>query len=434
MLFTLRYFLKRLNFALLLMLAFCQVANGAELAESTSPLTLDAALGYALRANPSIAVAERERQAIEGAKTQAAARPNPSISTSIQDTRSDNRQIYLQLNQEIELGNKREARIEAADSLYQKSSAELDSKKAEIHANVVSAFYELLAAQARVTLSQSSLDVANLALDASAKQVKAGKSSPVEETKSKIEQSTAKIEFNQSTSQLNSARKRLSALWGNPLALFERAQGDVDNIPQVASLADLSALLANAPAIRLAQLEISSRGALTKIERSKSTPNITISAGVVNNQELGGINQALLGLSVPIPIFDRNQGNLQEAIGREYKAQDELLAVRAQLEAQLATQYERLNSARQTSELLRNEILPGAQSAFNAANIGFSAGKFSFLDVLDAQRTLFQAKSQYTQALLEAHQAVAEIERILGDVVVHSPPSQPALGANHANE
>ena len=131
MLFTLRYFLKRLKFALLLMLAYCQLAIGTELAESTSPLTLDAALGYAMRANPAIAVAERERQAIEGAKTQAAARPNPSISTSIQDTRSDNRQIYLQLNQEIELGNKREARIEAADSLYQKSSAELDSKKAD---------------------------------------------------------------------------------------------------------------------------------------------------------------------------------------------------------------------------------------------------------------------------------------------------------------
>ena len=148
------------------MVAFCQLAIGTELAESTSSLTLDAALAYAMRANPAIMVAERERQAIEGAKTQAAARPNPSISTSIQDTRSDNRQIYLQLNQEIELGNKREARIEAADSLYQKSNAELDSKKAEIHANVVSAFYELLAAQARLTLSQSSLDVANLALDA----------------------------------------------------------------------------------------------------------------------------------------------------------------------------------------------------------------------------------------------------------------------------
>jgi cobalt-zinc-cadmium efflux system outer membrane protein len=420
LLFTFRYFLKPLSVALLLVTLSSHAAVSAETVEKTNPLTLELALGLAMRANPIIAAAEREREAIEGIRTQAAIRPNPSISTSIQDTRSNTRQIYLQLNQEIELGNKREARIDAADAFYKKSSSELDRKKAEIHANVIAAFYEVLAAQERLKLSKSSLDVANLALDVAAKRVKAGKSSPIEETKSKIAESTAKIEFNQATSQLNSARKRLSALWGNPSPVFERAEGDVENIPSLSGIADLSASLENSPAISLARLEINARDGMTKIERSKATPNITISAGVVNNQELGGHNQALLGLSVPIPVFDRNQGNLQEAVSRQYKAQDELVALRSQLEAFLATQYERLNAARQTSQSLRNEILPGAQSAFDAANKGFSAGKFSFLDVLDAQRTLFQAKSQYIQALIDAHQSVAEIERILGDVLNHS--------------
>jgi cobalt-zinc-cadmium efflux system outer membrane protein len=419
-LFTFKYFLRLFTTVLLLITISSHAAGRAETVEPVSPLTLEMALGFALRANPNIAVAEREREAIEGARTQAAVRPNPSISTSIQDTRSDTRQIFLQLNQEIELGNKREARIEVADNFYKKATAELDSKKAEIHANVVSAFYEVLAAQERLKLSNSSLEVANLALDAAAKRVKAGKSSPVEETKSKIAQSTAKIEFNQATSQLNSARKRLSAFWGNPSPVFELAQGDVEYIPPVSSIAALSASLESSPAISLAKLEISARDGMTKVERSKAIPNVTISAGVVNNQELGGLNQALLGLTVPIPLFDRNQGNLQEAVSRQYKAQDELVALKSQLEAHLATQYERLNAARQTSESLRSEILPGAQSAFDAANKGFSAGKFSFLDVLDAQRTLFQAKSQYIQALLDAHQSVAEIERILGDVVTHS--------------
>jgi cobalt-zinc-cadmium efflux system outer membrane protein len=59
--------------------------------------------------------------------------------------------------------------------------------------------------------------------------------------------------------------------------------------------------------------------------------------------------------------------------------------------------------------------LPGAQSAFDAATRGFELGKFSFLEVLDAQRTLFQAKSQYLRTLSVAHQSAAEIERILGD-------------------
>jgi cobalt-zinc-cadmium efflux system outer membrane protein len=141
---------------------------------------------------------------------------------------------------------------------------------------------------------------------------------------------------------------------------------------------------------------------------------------MVNNQELGGINQALLGLSMPIPIFDRNQGNLQEAVSREYKAQDELTLLQNQLETQLATHYEQLIATKSMAKAYEIEILPGAQSAFDAATKGFQAGKFDFLDVLDAQRTLFQAKNQHIQALLSAHQAVAEIERILGDVMDHA--------------
>jgi len=132
---------------------------------------------------------------------------------------------------------------------------------------------------------------------------------------------------------------------------------------------------------------------MTKVERSKSTPNITVSAGVVNNQELG-LNQALLGLSVPIPLFDRNQGSLQEAISRQYQAQDKLTALKTQLSTKLAEAHARLSVAKHSVASLREEILPGAQSAFDAANKGFSAGKFNFLDVLDAQRTLFQVKSK----------------------------------------
>ena len=382
-------------------------------------LTLKDALNLALNANPEIAVAMREREAIEGLKIQAATRPNPSLSTSIQDTRNAYRQTFLQLNQEIELGDKRQARMDAADIFYSKAQAELESKKAEIHANVIAAFYAVLVAQERLSLAQSSRDIAELARDAASKRVKAGKSSPVEETKSHIAASSAKIEFNQANTQLINARKRLAALWGNNPSVFANVVGDVTLVAEIPDSANVSQLLDHAPAIKLARIEIDSRGALTKIERSKATPNITVSAGVMNNQELGGINQALLGLSIPIPVFDRNQGHVQEAVSRQYKAQDELLALKNQLEVNLSNQIERLSAAKQAAESLKTEILPSAQSAFDAANKGFSAGKFNFLDVLDAQRTLVQTKSQYINALLDAHEAVAEIERILGDVMHH---------------
>lgn len=415
----------RLCYLFLLFILFSNwvlAANDAELQQienqSLKVLYLSDSLDLAMRANPDIAVAIREREALIGTKVQAATRPNPFVSTSIQDTRSATRQIYLQLNQEIELGDKRTARMEAADAFYSKADAELATKKAEIHANVVLAFYEVLVAQERVTLAKSSVEVAESALDAASKRVKAGKSSPVEQTKSNVAAATAKIELVQATTQLNNSRKRLSALWGNNAPSFEHAAGDVTSIPKVNSLSRLQALIDDAPLVRLAKLEITTRDAVTKIERSKAVPNITISAGVLNNQEVG-LNQALLGLSIPIPLFDRNQGNVQEAVSRKFKAEDELIALKNKIHTSLVTQYERLNAARQASLSLQNDILPNAQSAFDAANRGFSLGKFNFLDVLDAQRTLYQAKSQYINAVLDAHQSIAEIERTLGEVVEH---------------
>jgi cobalt-zinc-cadmium efflux system outer membrane protein len=122
----------------------------------------------------------------------------------------------------------------------------------------------------------------------------------------------------------------------------------------------------------------------------------------------------LMGISVPIPLYNRNQGNLLEALRREDKARDELLATRIRLESEVYQVVERLDARRQELDLLRSEVLPGAMSAYEAATIGFENGKFSFLEVLDAQRTLFSAKSQYLNALAALHRAVTDLESILG--------------------
>jgi cobalt-zinc-cadmium efflux system outer membrane protein len=158
---------------------------------------------------------------------------------------------------------------------------------------------------------------------------------------------------------------------------------------------------------------------LVEIEKTKATPDVAVTVGTKYSEELDQ-NQAILGLSVPIPLFDRNQGNIQEAMSRTDKARAELEALRIQLETALARAYERLQAAREAAASYEGEILPGAQSAFEAINKGFEFGKFNFHEVLDAQRALVQAKMQHIDALLEAHQAYAEIERILGEAMPRS--------------
>lgn len=185
------------------------------LAEPEVNITLTEALRLALSANPDLSIVLRERDAMDGVRVQAATRPNPSISTLMEDTRNSNRQTAVLLDQPIELGNKRDNRIKSADIRIEAANSDIAIKKAEIYAKVHAAFYDVLAAQERLSLAQASLEVARKAKDAASKRVQAGKVSPVEETKSRVAESGIRIEANQAISTLNVARNRLTALWGN---------------------------------------------------------------------------------------------------------------------------------------------------------------------------------------------------------------------------
>ncbi|MEG1328925.1 MAG: TolC family protein, partial [Janthinobacterium sp.] len=171
--------------------------------------------------------------------------------------------------------------------------------------------------------------------------------------------------------------------------------------------------LAQAPAVRQAQSALAQRQAMLDVEQRRATPDVTVSIGMKRSEELGR-NQAIIGLALPLPLFDRNAGNKLDALRRSDKASDELAAARIDVQTKVAAASERLATARLDVESLRQDILPGAQSAYDAASKGFEFGKFAFLDVLDAQRTLLQAKNQYLRALTEAQHAAADIERLLG--------------------
>lgn len=390
--------------------------------EPTGPLTLKAALKLALGANAELSAAGRELEAIEATIIQAQVRPNPEFATSIEDTRRATRITRLQLNLPIELGGKRAARIDAAERGRDAASAELVIKRAEIHAIVVAAFYDVLVAQERLRLAQASVELAQRATSAASRRVAAGKVSPVEETRARVAEAGVRVEWTQAGSELATARKRLAGTWGNAMPRFERVEGDLEALPLLPELADLNSRLATSPKLLRAKIEVDRRQALEEVERSRRIPNVTVSLGAMRNEQVG-LDQAIFGVSIPIPMFDRNQGNLLEAQRRTDKSRDELSVTEIRLSNELAQTHERLNTARQEVRSLQRDILPGAQSAYDAATKGFELGKFSFLEVLDAQRTSFQAKSQYLRALAEAYRSAAEIERILGEILPNSAPA-----------
>ncbi|MEC4718431.1 TolC family protein [Noviherbaspirillum sp. CPCC 100848] len=384
--------------------------------EPAGSLTLQAALDLAMRYSPDLSAAQYELQAVEATVVQANVLPNPSLEVGVEDRRRETRESTLQISQPIELGGKRSARMRAAERGLDAAVADLNATKADIRANVIAAFFDVLAAQERIRLAQQASELAQRATTVANKRVLAGKVSPVEETRARVAESSVRLELAQARSELASVRKRLSATWGNTFPRFDQVDGRIDALPELPEQPALTQRLASAPALARARHEVDRRQALAQVERSRRIPDMAVTLGVKRSEELGR-NQAIVGVSIPLPVFDTNRGNVLESLRRADKARDELSATEIRLNSELAQAYEKLSISRQEAQSLQNEVIPGAQSAYDAAATGFEYGKFGFLDVLDAQRTLLQVKSQYLRALSEAHRAAADIDRILGETV-----------------
>ena len=378
-----------------------------------TPLSLTKAIELALEGSPEVAAATRQWEATEGQVLQGRARPNPELAYSLEDARSRTRTQSWQLNLPVELGGKRAARTKAAEKSREQAQAQLNELKAALRANVATAYFDVLTAQERLVLAKDSVALAKSSTDTVAKRVAAGKVSPVEESKARVAEAGIRVELAQAASEQRNALSRLFALLGKIEAPLTVLEGKAENLPPVPKLADLQSLISSSPAVVLARIEVDRRKALTDLEQSKRVPDITVSAGIQRSNETQR-NILLFGVSVPLPVFDRNQGNLLEALKLEDKARDELQGATVRLHSEVAQAQERLSTIAAEVQSLRQDVLPGAKSAYDAATIGFENGKFNFLEVLDAQRTYFTAKSQYLKALGEAHRAAADVDRLLG--------------------
>lgn len=391
------------------------VANG---------LTLDAALSSALRHNPQLRAAQLEVDASDGAVRQSSLMPNPSLDYTQEDTRRQSRTTTVLLSQPLELGGKRAARTALAQRGRDVALAELDARRADVRATALQAFFEALVAQERVVVAEESLRIAQGGSSAAARRVAAGKVSPTEETRARVAEANARIERRQALADRQSALRALTAVMAVPEGTVQQLDGRPETLPALPASATLAQRLNEAPALRRAQREVQRAEAAYELERSRRLPDVRLSFGSKRAEETGR-SQAVIGLSLPLPVFDRNQGAQYEALRRREAAQALAQAEMLRLRSEVLQAADQLQAREDEVRALQEEVLPGARSAYEAASRGFELGKFGFLDVLDAQRTWLLARSQYLNALSQAHRAAAELERRLGGLAGPSTDAAP---------
>jgi cobalt-zinc-cadmium efflux system outer membrane protein len=368
---------------------------GAASIAQAQTLTLDAALQTAFANNPDLAAAQWEIEIAEGGRQQAGLIPNPVASWDAEDTRRDTRTTTLKLSQTLELGGKRGARIDVATRAQDAAALALEQRRNTLRAEVIDGYYGALRAQERLDLAQRSLALAERGLVVANGRVTAGKSSPVEATRAQVQLSQIRLEFNRAHMGLTDAYRRLAASTGSAATDFQAVATPSHSTPPLPSAAQLLARLEQTAELRLAELQIVQHEASVGLEKAQRIPDLDVSIG---SQYDASVRERvnLVGVSMPIPLFNRNQGNVLAATRRADQARD--LRNAAELRA------------------FNQQILPAAHSAVDSATRGFEMGKFNFLDVLDAQRTLIAARTQYLAATAQATDAWLRIERIYGDL------------------
>jgi len=395
------------------LVAQAAVAAPTSVVPKVAPLTLRAAVDTALAQNPQLRAATAELDANDGTVRQAGLLPNPVLGVNQEDLKSGTRVTTVQLSQTLETGGKRAARVELAQRGKDIAALDLIARRADIRAGAIQAFFDALTAQERVKVAEESLRIAGSGVEAAVRRVTAGKVSPTEETRARVAASTARIDLRQAQAERSAALRALTGVMGVPEGTIDRLDGAVDVLPVAPSAPDIMARLPDAPAVRRALLEVQRADAGYILARAKGVPDVTVGVGGRRAQDLGR-TQAVFSVSVPLPFFDRNQGAQLEALRRRDAAQATAQAEELRLRSELLQMSDLLQARKDEVEALRREVLPGAQSAYEAAKTGFELGKFSFLDALDAQRTWLQVRSQYFTAVAQVHRTAAEIDRQLG--------------------
>ncbi|MDZ5457564.1 TolC family protein, partial [Azohydromonas lata] len=177
-------------------------AAAGTVAATTPALTLDQALALALAHYPDLAAARSEVQATQAALLVAGARPAALAEGELEDTRRETRSTTLRLAQPIELGGKRQARLEAAGRGLDVALARQALRRGQLRAEVTAAFAEALVAQERVRLAQAALELARGGSEAAQRRVTAGKVSPIEETRARVAQAGVAVELAQARGEL----------------------------------------------------------------------------------------------------------------------------------------------------------------------------------------------------------------------------------------
>lgn len=407
-----------MNLRWLMALAFAGSCGVVPCGHAAEVLRLEEAVARSLASNPSLAAEAAELRAAQ-ARAEREGLPAPYVvGGEVENVAGSGTlsgvqlaETTLRLGRVIELGGKREARqaLGAAEVARQRNAS--DTARLDISSRTTARFIEVVADQQRLEFAREQVKLAQRTRREVASWVAAARNPESDLRAAEIAQADAKLEREHAEHELASAKMTLAASWGAFEPDFASVDGSLRDLPEVEPFDVLAARLPMTPAQRNALLEAEAIGARRRVAQASAKPDINVSLGV---RRLEALNDQGVVMSVSVPLGAKPRANLAIA-----EADAQLAAVEARRDAQrveshqaLFEKYQELKHAATEHEALRTQMLPKAEQALTFTRRGFEAGRFSFVSLAQAQRTLFDLRKRSVDAAARYHSLLVEVERL----------------------
>ncbi len=381
-------------------------------------LSLEKVIARVMNASPRLRSALTGIDAAKGAQLQAGLLPNPEISLEAEDFAGSDQfgginsaEYTLSLSQKLELGGKRDARKRVAQTSFDIAQEDLAIERLNIIRDIHTAYLTVLAETKSVNLALEQEQLANNVLDSVSKRVKAAAESEIQLSKAEVTLANTLILKEQTNRQLQIARHTLAKLWGGASFHERLDQRYLFELKEPEPYETYVEKLTELPDLQRFAYESVQKDSLFNLAKTESIADPTVSVGVRRFEE-GSDNAFLVGVSVPLQIFNKNQGNIAKAQADFLQTQSDAQQFELNLKQTLFDNWQTWKTAYAEAAHLKTKLLPAADKSFHLAQSAYERGRFTYLEVLDAQRTLIDARNQYLTTLRRYHKARINVIRL----------------------
>ncbi len=410
------------------------IATGGVFAQTPAtpaPITIDQAIREAINNNLGLVAEKLNIPLAEARLITARLRPNPVLTVDgdyldilghrfLPETNGGPNEVAVRADFVLERGKKRESRIAVAE--LGKSVAELGflNSLRGVILDVENAFIDVLLAKETLALAQENLKALNAIVEVNTNRVRAGDLAQVELVRSRLAALQFQNAARQADFRLHSTRHKLQVVMGRRQFVHGfTVDGEMRKDTELIDIHPLRELAQKLrPDLKAIQQDQARSAADLRLQIAQGKVDYTVGA-VYHHQVIpvGTGNSMGFFLSVPIPVFNRNQGEIERARLEHRQLEARINALRGAIAAEVEISYEQYSTSRNMVESLEKEMLQQSREVRNTTEYSYRRGEASLIEFLDAQRVYNDTIQSYNDARADYARSLYQIDSISGKAV-----------------